>query len=296
MAIASMTGFGRAEGASNAWTWSWEARSVNGRGLDIRCRLPHGTEELEAELRSRAAKYFSRGNITINLKVSTLSPEIQYRVNEAFLADLLKIARSLAADGAGPAAPQPETLLAVRGVVEPVENQRESILAGASGDHIIEGAEHAFTDLAQARKKEGARLGMALDDQVANMERLCAAATGLTDDRPKKYKERFQAQLAVLLDGGPAIPEERIAQEVAIMAMKLDVREELDRLGVHLASVKTLLSEGGAVGRRLDFLCQEINREANTICSKSADVELTQIGLDLKTSLDQFREQIQNVE
>ena len=296
MAIASMTGFGRAEDTSSAWTWNWEARSVNGRGLDVRCRLPQGAEELEAEVRSGAAKLFSRGNITINLSVTAQGGASQYRINHEFLSQLVETAKALNAEDSATLHVSSESLLGVRGVVEAVENERESILAGDARERVLKAAEDAFQGLRQARLDEGARIAIALEDQIASMERLCATAIECAAVRPEKYKEKFLAQLAELLEGAPPVPDERIAQEVAVMATKLDVREELDRLHVHLESARSLLDEGGVVGRKLDFLCQEINREANTICSKSADVELTQIGLELKTTLDQFREQVQNVE
>lgn len=296
MAIASMTGFARTEGSNGAWIWSWEAKSVNSRGLDVRSRLPQGSEQLEIEVRNRTAKRFKRGNVNVTFEISTRADETRYRINRELLDDLVATAQELGPKAEGFDAPRLDGLMAVRGVVETVDDGRQDLLSGERRDEILANLDQALDDLKGARVDEGSRLADTLNERLATMSSLAAAAAKCASLQPEQASLKFREQLAALLEGAPPLPEERIAQEVAVLVTKMDVQEEIDRLNSHLEAAAKLLSDGGVIGRQLDFLCQEINREANTLCSKASDMELTRIGLDLKSAIEQFREQVQNIE
>lgn len=286
-----MTGFARVEGGEGALSWVWEARSVNGKALDLRCRLASGHERLEPVARAELARRFKRGNVTIGLTISRAAGASAYAINRPFLEEVLAVARS--ADPETP--PRIDALLAVRGVVEPVTGDGEADAEASAG--LIERDLRALLDrLAEARAEEGRRLASALSGHMEKIESLVAEAAATAAAQPEALKERLRTQVAALLDVSPALPEERLAQEAALLILKADVREELDRLVAHIAQARQILGSGEPSGRRLDFLCQEFNREANTLCSKSSDVALTRIGLDLKATIDQFREQVQNIE
>jgi uncharacterized protein (TIGR00255 family) len=292
-AIASMTGFARAAGAAPPFAWSWELRSVNGKALDLRVRLPAGFEALEALVRAEAAARFRRGSVSVALQLSRSEAVSGLRLNRALLQEVLAVARELEWLGAAP--PRLDALLAVRGVIEGDE-QAEDAAREAAEAALQRSLGEALDRLAAARREEGARLLAVLSGHLTRIAALTAAARGTAAARPEAIRQRLQAQLRTLLDAAPALPEERLAQEAALLAAKADVREELDRLEAHVAQARDLLAEGGAVGRRLEFLCQEFNREANTLCSKSTDLELTRLGLELKAAIDQLREQVQNIE
>jgi uncharacterized protein (TIGR00255 family) len=296
MTVRSMTGFARAAGQDARFAWTWEARSVNARGLDIRCRVPGGHEAAEQTMRASAAKRFQRGNVTIGLSVDRLAGAAQaYRVNRALLEQVTALRTEL--DGMiDDARPTLEGLLSIRGMLEPdVEAESEEEIAGREAAILTDG-EAVLEALAAARADEGARLAPLLDSHLADLETLIGEAAGTAAVQPEALRARLEALVAELLGTEPRLPEERLAQETALLVGKADVREELDRLGVHVGAARELLGSGEAAGRRLDFLCQELNREANTLCSKSADVELTRVGLAMKAVIEQFREQIQNVE
>ncbi|MBM3532401.1 MAG: YicC family protein [Alphaproteobacteria bacterium] len=293
MTIASMTGFARAEGETSGLSWVWEARSVNGRGLDIRCRLPSGLDRLDPVLRAEAAKHLRRGNVSVTLALARAAGAAPFTVDRPVLDRVL----ALQADLLGrvdQAPPRIEALLQIPGVLdrgglaEAVDEKAEKVL--------LKGFSQALKRLIAARADEGARLQTVLLGQIDEIERLSGEAAASAALRPDAVKERLRQQIQTLLDAVPALPEERLAQELALLAAKGDVREELDRLGAHVGQARDMLKEGGAIGRRLDFLSQEFNRESNTLCSKSQDVALTRIGIALKSVIDQFREQIQNVE
>ena len=290
-----MTGFARTEGRSGDWTWSWEARSVNGKGLDIRIRLPAGYERLEGGARQRAGARLRRGNVTLNLTITRALGQSSYRVNEATLRHVLEVLPELARRLPDAARPSLDGILGIRGVLEPVED-----LESATGDGfdaaVLAGAGEAVTALAAMRAEEGRRLGVLLAEHLDTIAALVARASELAETQPAALQARLVAQVQVLLQGGVPLPEERLAQEVALLASKADIREELDRLRAHIEAARDLAAEDQAVGRKLDFLCQEFNREANTLCSKSADVALTRIGLDIKAAIEQMREQVQNIE
>jgi uncharacterized protein (TIGR00255 family) len=290
-----MTGFARHEGGDGALTWAWELKSVNGRNLDLRCRVPSGYEALEVAARATAQAHCTRGNLQLTLTVDRGQVPVKLQVNREILDQLLGLIRELEAEvRAEP--PRLDGLLAVRGVLEAVEEEETKEQMDLRRAAMKEDLVLALEALSAMRRAEGQRLKAMADGHLAEIERLTAAAGETAAARPEALRARLKAQVEELLEAAPALPEERLAQEAAVLAAKADVREELDRLDAHVAAAHALLAEGKAIGRRLDFLCQELNREANTLCSKSQDVALTRIGLDLKAVVDQLREQIQNIE
>ena len=297
MTLASMTGFARSEGAGTTpspWSWAWELRSVNGRGLELRFRLPGGFDALEPALRELAGKRLKRGNVTANL---TIRREETPRLapDPAAIEQVLALATALAARIPGAPAPRAEALLALPGVMRATAEAREETSAEQLAA-VRDGFAQALEALVAARRAEGARLAATLATHLAEIATLCTRAAAEAADQPAAQKARMLDSVRALLAELPALPEERIAQEVALLAAKSDVREELDRLDAHLHAARALLAEGEAIGRRFDFLVQEFNREANTLCSKSASVALTATGLALKAAIEQLREQVQNVE
>ncbi len=291
MPLASMTGFAHSEGTDAGLDWSWELRSVNGRGLDLRVRLPAGWDALEPTLRDAAAKALKRGNVTANL---TLKREATARLvaDPAVLDQLLALAMALRERLPGSEMPRADMLLALPGVLRPatVEEAERPLTA------VQAGFAEALAGLVSARGTEGARLEAVLSGLLAEIAALCVQAKMQAAEQPAAQRARLTEALAALLRDHPGLPEERIAQEVALLATRSDVREELDRLDSHIRAAHDLLGEGAAIGRRLDFLVQEFNREANTLCSKSASAALTATGLRLKAAIEQLREQVQNIE
>jgi uncharacterized protein (TIGR00255 family) len=295
MPLVSMTGFAEGHGGRESARWRWEARSVNGRGLELRLRLPPGFEAIEPAARTLASSRFKRGNIQASLNYDPGMASHGLRVDAAALASAVKIAQQVAGEtGLAPA--RVDGLLALKGVIVPDEGQLPDAEVQAARDTaLLKTLAECFDHLAKARSIEGAKLAVVLGGQVGEIARLTDAAAKAAATQPAAIQSRLKAQLADLLAPG-AVSAERLEQEIALLATKADIREELDRLGSHVSEARRLIAAGDAVGRRLDFLAQEFNREANTLCSKSADSELTRIGLDLKTAIDQFREQLQNVE
>ncbi len=294
--LSSMTGFARRDGHAAGHAWTVEARSVNGKGLDLRLRLPTGYELLDPMIRQLANERLKRGNVTISLSLRRDQTGTAYKLNRDMALAVLALAKELEMLGGPPQ--RLDALLAVRGVVEGSdetaaldEPTREAIVAGMRADLAV-----AMDELLQARQAEGERLLPTLCSQLDEITRLHHAAGQTAAARPEALRERMKAQLALLLEHNPPVSEERLAQELALQATRSDIREELDRLAAHIVAARGLLASASGVGRKLDFLCQEFNREANTLCSKSGDVELTRIGLDLKVVIDQFREQVQNIE
>ena len=288
-----MTGFARAEGGELGISWVWETKSVNGKSLDLRLRLAPGFDALEPRLRAMLAQRFRRGNISAVLAITRTAPAA-VRVNRVALAQLVSLMNELARE-VDAAPPRLDGLLALRGVVETVEDDEEAVLEGRRSA-VLDSWESALGRLAVARAEEGARLALLLGDQLEEMAVLVRAAGDCAAAQPETIRERLKTMLASLADLVPGLPEDRVAQEMALLIARSDVREEIERLRAHLEQAGDLLQQGEAVGRRLDFLCQELNREANTLCSKSADIELTRIGLSLKAAVEQFREQVQNIE
>ncbi len=300
MGVKSMTGFARTEGtiADGALSWVWELRSVNGKGLDIRLRLPAGFEGLEPKIRQTAGECLARGNLTISLTVTFSGGEDSYRINQDFLDHLIALAENKAhflPSNVGPATL--DGLMAVKGVVEaadPTAKTEEDNAARSKA--LIQGLQDALASLISARADEGQHLENLLRNQLKDMDGLVQSAQTCAANQPDALKARLKSQVEALLETSAALPEERLAQEAAILATKADVTEELDRLTGHISQGRALLDGGSPCGRKLEFLSQEFNREANTLCSKSTDADLTKIGLDLKAVIDQFREQIQNFE
>ena len=281
MSLISMTGFARADGALGNARWHWELRSVNGKGFDVRFRLPQGFEALEARLREELGKHVKRGNCQASLTIDKTASASAVRVNEEALRAVLEAVTRLQRD-IELMPPRPEGILALKGVLETGEAEVEDDDARAAMQAaVFKTFAEAAAGLAAARAEEGQKLADILTEQLARIEAMRA---------------RLKSQVSELLAASPALSEERLAQEAALLATKADVREEIDRLGAHISQARELLRSGEPAGRRLDFLTQEFNREANTLCSKAADVALTRIGLELKAVVDQLREQVQNVE
>jgi uncharacterized protein (TIGR00255 family) len=288
-----MTGFARAQGEAPGISWVLEVKSVNARALDLRIRLAPGFDALEPELRAALAQRFRRGAFTANLSVTRVTPPV-LRVNREALFQFVALINELSGEVEA-APPRLDGLLALRGVIETVEDEDETVLE-ARRRAVLADWNAALDQLALARAEEGVRIAALLESQLDEMAALVAAAEGCAATQPAKIRERLRTALASLADLAPSMPEERVAQEVALLAARSDIREEIERLRAHVEQAGELVQQGEAVGRRLDFLCQELNREANTLCSKSADIELTRIGLSLKAVVEQFREQVQNIE
>ena len=288
-----MTGFARAEGDTRGISWVWEVKSVNGKSLDLRVRLAAGFDVLEPQLRAGLARRFRRGNLSASLAVTRTTPAA-VRVNRETLAQLVALMKELAGEIEA-APPRIDGLLALRGVVETVEEEPAPVIE-ERWSAILDGWTLALDRLADARIQEGDRLAAILRDQLEEMRKLVEASAASAAAQPAAIHDRLQRMLAELVDLVPGMPEERVAQEIALLVTRSDIREEIDRLRAHLEQAADLLRQPEAVGRRLDFLCQELNRETNTLCSKSADIELTRVGLSLKAAVEQFREQVQNIE
>ncbi len=297
MALTSMTGYGRKDLNLAGLTAAWDIRSVNGRNLDLRLRLPPGFDQIEAAVRQQVAKRVRRGNLTVNLQIEGGDEATLPRLDRAVL-DSLIIAAKDAASRHGLEAPRVEALLALPGVLRRAgETAMDAAAVTARDAAVLAGLDAALEALTAARQAEGRHLAAALAGHLDEIAALTDTAARLAAALPGALHDRMSRQLDELLaERGAAINPDRLAQEVAMLATKADIREELDRLRAHVAEARKLLAGGDAVGRRLDFLAQEFNREANTLCSKASDVELTRIGLDLKTAIDRLREQVQNVE
>ncbi|MFC7665614.1 YicC/YloC family endoribonuclease [Methylorubrum suomiense] len=287
-----MTGFARAAGTTGAVQWLWEIRTVNGRGLDIRVRVPNGFEAAGEAARAALSKALARGQCQLGLTLTRPETAARVRIDEALLADLAaSVARIPRPAGIAPATL--DGLLSVRGVVE-VEAEAPADPEALNRD-LAAGAERLVSDIAAARRSEGATLKGIVEGQLAEIARLTQAAEDCPARRPEAVRARLAATVAALTDGTGLDPD-RLHQEAVLLAAKADVREELDRLRAHVDAAGELLAAGGAIGRRLDFLAQELGREANTLCAKANDIALSRIGLDLKAVVEQFREQVQNVE
>lgn len=290
-----MTGFARAAGGEGAYSWIWEIKSVNSRGLDLRCRLQGGLDGLESRVRAHAAQRFHRGNLTMNLALTRVGGEPTVQINTDVLETILTVASDLAGRIKAPP-PTVDGLLALRGVVETVEPEESEEDRKALELGVLSCLEEALDLLLTDRRAEGQRLDNIVGAQIDSIAALTKNAGDLAALQPAALKARLRQQVADLLDDAAGLSEDRLLQEAALLATKADVREELDRLIAHVNAARELLADEGAIGRRLDFLAQEFNREANTLCSKSQDAALTKIGIELKTVIDQFREQAQNIE
>ncbi|MBN43304.1 MAG: YicC family protein [Alphaproteobacteria bacterium] len=291
-----MTGFSRTAGRDDAFSWAWEGRSVNARGLDIRCRVPNGYEAVEQAIRGLAEKQFQRGSVTLGLSLESLNEaRTQFRINRDLLAQVQALRDELG-EGVSDSPLTLEGLLSIRGMLEAVEDCGDADARAARETAMIDDGHTMLAALSNARADEGRRLNGIMAEHLEGLANLTAAARTSAAAQPEAIRTRLASLVDELLGVDAKLPEDRLSQEAAILVGKADIREELDRLDVHVQGARDLLVEQRGVGRRLDFLCQELNREANTLCSKSADVELTQIGLSIKATIEKFREQVQNVE
>jgi uncharacterized protein (TIGR00255 family) len=295
MMLSSMTGFARSQGASGPYTFEWELKSVNAKGFDLRLRLPPGWDDLEAPAKKRAGDLLSRGTVYANLNVKRANAVSTVRINEDVLASIVKVAGTLASK-IDAVAPSIDGLLGIKGVIELVEpesNEEDDKAAKAAAAVAFE---QALSHLVDMRRREGAALGQILAQRMDEIAKLATKAEAAPGRKPEAIKARLAEQIAALLDTSDRFDPDRLTQEALLIAAKADIREELDRIASHIAQAREMLGKGGPVGRRLDFLAQEFNREVNTCCSKSNDIELTNIGLEMKNVVEQFREQVQNLE
>jgi uncharacterized protein (TIGR00255 family) len=296
MAVQSMTGFARAAAEHDGAQFAWELRSVNGKSLEARLRLPPGFERLEQPAKQAIQKRFSRGNVQASLTVARAGAAARPVVNEAFLAEAAALARSLE-ERYGCAPASADGLLALRGVLELPELGDDDETRAALDAAIMAALDRALSDLEASRLSEGAALAGILHGHVDAIERLTLRAEADPSREAAAIRARIAAQVRLLIDAvGAALDESRLHMEAALLATKADIREEIDRLKAHVAAARDLIATGGAIGRRLDFLAQEFNRESNTLCSKANAAAVTAIGLELKVVVDQFREQVQNLE
>ncbi len=291
--VASMTGYARAEGGMGGATWMWEVKSVNGRGLDVRCRLGNGFDRLEPMVRERAGATISRGSLSVSLQHARAGATRTVTINDELVRRVMAAAAEISG---GMGTLSLDAVFAIPGVVE-IGDPSESDAAREQADAaMLKDLDRAIASLNTARRGEGARLFVVLGAQIDEIVSLSADAAHCAAAQPDAIRKHIQARIAAMIGETTSLSADRLAQEVAVLAIKADVREELDRLSAHAEAGRELLTAGGAVGRRLDFLAQEFAREANTLCAKSSDAELTRTGLALKAVIDRFREQVQNLE
>jgi uncharacterized protein (TIGR00255 family) len=295
MALSSMTGFARSHGVSGSYAWAWEIKSVNGKGLDLRLRLPSGFDAVEGPARARIAEVLARGSIQASLTIDRSGAAPIVHINSAVLDAVLSAIRQIKSRvDATP--PSLDGLLAIKGVMEisdTEESEEEKLAAEAA---VTKGFSDAVAALAEMRRQEGSALKGVLTARLTEIAALAERADKSPARQPEAIRARLAEQIATLLEQSERFDPDRLHQEAILLATKADVREELDRLAAHVAQARNLIEQGGPVGRRLDFLSQELNRETNTLCAKANDIELTNIGLELKAAVEQFREQVQNVE
>jgi uncharacterized protein (TIGR00255 family) len=295
MVLSSMTGFARGHGVAGSYAWSWEIKSVNAKGLDLRLRLPPGWDAVEVPARKNATEKLSRGTVYGNLTVERKGVQPTVKVNEPVLAAVLATLKSLSGK-VDAAKPTLDGILALKGVIEVTEEDEREDDRRAAEAAIIAGFDKALADLIAMRRDEGATLGRLLKARLDEIAALAARAEAAPGRKPEAIKARLAEQVATLLAASTRFDSDRLHQEAVLIASKADIREELDRLASHVAQVQKMIADGGPIGRRLDFLAQELNRESNTLTAKANDVELTNIGLELKSVVEQFREQVQNLE
>ena len=295
MALSSMTGFARCHGSSGPYAFEWELKSINAKGFDFRMRLPPGWDDIEPLVRKRASDALSRGTVYANLTVKRVVAASAVRVNEDVLASILKVAGDLSAK-TGAAAPTVDGLLGIKGVIEVVEPESDEAEDQAARAAVVAAFGEGLKDLVEMRRREGATLGQILGQRLGEIEQLAAKADAAPGRKPDAVRARLAEQIEALLETSDRFDPDRLSQEAIMIAAKADIREELDRIASHVAQARELIGKGGAIGRRLDFLAQEFNREVNTTCSKANDLELTNTGLEMKNVVEQFREQVQNLE
>lgn len=292
--LSGMTGFARVTGEAEWGAWAWEAKSVNGRGLDVRVNTPPGFDALERAVKAAASKRFNRGSLQVSLRIELSDQTGGATIDHALLDTLIAAAGK--ANGADISSEAIATLMTIKGVVETGTANIRDVAANADVMAELEvAAVRALEELEQARRAEGGALKAVLSGLVDELAATTQSAIELAADQPSLLKARLTKQLEEL-GADQQVDAERLAAELAVTAAKADVREELDRLLAHFDSARKLLAGGSPVGRKLDFLAQELNREANTLCSKSIGLDLTNAGLSLKGTIDQFKEQAANVE
>ena len=295
MRVHSMTGFARTEGGSERASWYWELRSVNGKGFDLRLRLPQGLEALEPKLRPLASRKISRGTLHASLVMARQQGDVEVRLNEAVLQQVLNAAKR-ACELTGGAMPDTASLLGHRGVLDVVDLEAGTAIADEDGDSIVASFEGALDALIWAREGEGARLKAIVGAQVDEIEQMTDTVEAAPARSAEAIRKRLVEQVARLFDAEQQLEPDRLHQEAVLIATRVDVEEELKRLRAHVAAARDLLNDGGVIGRKFDFLAQEFQREANTLCSKSNDAAITERGLAMKVKIDQMREQVQNLE
>ena len=295
MTLSSMTGFGRSNNSFENYSWVWELKSVNGKGLDLRTRIPQGFDTLDKHVKSVAKKVLFRGTLNILLQIKKDGVETVLNVNEDVLNKLIIIAKD-AAIKHNLSMPSIDNLLTIRDVIE-VNNDDTPDYTEKGRDKAVKlSFDEALKSLISSREEEGAATYCMLSLILDDINRLLSEAEVIGLKQPELLKEKYEKKLGSLFDNKQDIDQGRLAQEIVLLALKSDIKEETDRLNAHIVSARKLLLTNGPVGRKLEFLTQEFNREINTLCSKSSDIRLTNIGLSLKASIDQFREQVLNVE
>ena len=295
MALRSMTGFGRAEGASPLMAWTWEARSVNGRGLDLRMRLPPGLDALEPKVRERVQATFSRGSIYLSLSTKRLDQGAVVRINADAMKAVAEAVMLMRRAIPGDTQVSIDGLLSLKGVLDVAEAEESVAQTEARAAAMLASLDAALKELAAARAAEGERLEIVLRTQLTEVEALVAEVAHAPARTPDAIAARLKEQVARLA-GQAGLDPARLHQEAMLIATRVDVDEELKRLTAHVAAARDLLAAKDPIGRKFDFLTQEFNREANTLCSKANDTDITRSGLALKAVIDQMREQVQNIE
>lgn len=295
MTLSSMTGFARTSDQWEKYHWTWEIKSVNGRNLDVRCRVPQGYDAVEQKVRKSIKANIARGTVNVILQVSRDADSLAFKVNQDMLDALVEVAIETSMKNHLPQ-PSLDGLMGVRDVVQYQEADEDAETLKARNTVMVKSFGEALAAFKSARDTEGAAMQEVLSGLLEEIERLVTEANKLAQEIPGQIKKRYMDKVNALLDDTTGIDPERIVQEVVLLATKADVREELDRLLAHIEAGKNYIKADGQIGRKLDFLTQEFNREANTLCSKASDIRLTDIGLSLKTAIDQFREQVQNIE
>lgn len=295
MSVESMTGFARVEGVSDAASWFFEVRSVNGKGLDLRLRLPPGFDSIEPKLRAAATAALKRGTLHVSLTLARRQGAVEVRLNEAVLSQVVAAARR-AIELTGGSMPDTGEILAQRGVLEVVDAQAADLLSGDMAERLTADFETALVELKRARLAEGAGLATVIGAQIDELEQLILRIESAPARTPEAIRRRLGDLVARILEANDKFDADRLHQEAVLIATRVDVEEELQRLKSHVRAARELIAEGGQIGRRFDFLAQEFQREANTVCSKSNDAVITEAGLAMKVKIDQMREQVQNLE
>lgn len=295
MTLSSMTGFGRAQGQFENYNWVWEIRSVNGKSVDIRMRIPSGLDALDQHIKNTLKKSVSRGSFNVSLQLEKETSASQVNVNEMALDKLIDVAKK-AAKKHDLTMPSIDRLLSIRDVVEITDSDEGEDTLTERDNALKASFEEAILSLKKSRQQEGEATYKMLSDILDNAENLLKDGEDIAAKQPQALKQKFEEKVNALFDNNQGLDQDRLAQEIVLLATKADVKEETDRLHAHIDQARVLLKSKGPVGRKMEFLSQEFNREANTLCSKSSDIDLTNIGLSLKSAIDQFREQVLNVE